>query len=209
MVVIVVAAIIAGAYLLGMKSGADLVRNGLIANYPTIKNVVQGTQIEVDSVTDLLLLRSENEDLFALLKGEITSDTLQVSIPYYGRYGVSLGGAFRALKGEDGVVEVWTPAITLRYCELKFDGLLVNGKSVSSLNAGVKKKLYEFLIPKLAKNKGNVKAAKLATTKALMFCFIPYKFDLRVYIDSQLQDLPIVPGVNQSVDDAIKQAVGK
>lgn len=207
--VVLAVALLAGTFFIGLKSGADLVRNGLVANYPTIKNVVQGTQVEIDGQTQVTITKAENPELIKALGVEEEGDTVQLSLPYYGRYGVSIGGAFRALKNEDGEVEVWTPAIALRYCELKFDALMVNGKPVSVVDAAAKKQLYALFIPLLSKNKENVKAARLATTKALMFYFIPYQLKLNVYIDSQLQDLPLVPGVNQSVDEAIKQAIGK
>lgn len=214
LLVVVAAVLLAGAYFFGMKSGADLVRNGLIANYPTVKNVVQGTSIEVDSVASVTLAKAENEELFQLLGGDAKADTLNFSIPYYGRYGVPSVGPFRVLKNGDGEVEVWMPPAKMQYCELKFDGMFINGKPATAVvrdenTVELKRKLYDFLIPVLNKNKGNLKAAKLSATKALMFYFIPYKFDLKVYIDNDIQDLPVVPGVNQSVDEAIKKAIGK
>ncbi len=215
LVVIVVAAIVAGAYFLGMKSGADLVRNGLLANYPTVKNVVQSANVEFDTTVSVTLTSAENAEIFNLLKGANKTDSLQISIPYYGRYGIDLSVRnFRVFKNDEGAVEVWLPAVVMRYCELKFDGLVINGSSAGTLFKGdnaaeIRKKLYELLLPVLQKNKTHVKAAKVAENKALMFYFMPYKWDLKVYIDNELQNLPLVPGVNQSVDDAIKQAVGK
>lgn len=215
LVVIVVAAIVAGAYFFGMKSGADLVRNGLLANYPTVKNVVQSANVEFDTTVSVTLTTAENAEIFNLLKGTNKADSLQISIPYYGRYGIDLSVRnFRVFKNDEGAVEVWLPAVVMRYCELKFDGLVINGSSAATLFKGdnaaeIRKKLYELLLPVLQKNKAHVKAAKVAENKALMFYFMPYKWDLKVYIDNELQNLPLVPGVNQSVDDAIKQAVGK
>jgi len=102
----------------------------------------------------------------------------------------------------------------LRYCELKFDGFVVNGKTgtpiLKSDNAAdVRKKLYEYLIPVIEKDKTSQKAARQTVTKTLMFYFMPSKLDLKVYIDLAEQPLPKVPGVNQSVDDAINEAIGK
>lgn len=215
LVVIVFAALLAGVYFVGVKSGADLVRNGLLANYPTVKNVVQSANVEFDTTVTATLTATENAALFNYLKGTAKGDSLEVSIPYYGRYGIDLSVRnFRVFKNDEGAVEVWLPAVVMRYCELKFDGLIINGGAASAALKGdnaaaIRKELYTWLIPLLQKSKPQVKAAKLAETKAMMYYFMPYKFDLKLYIDGEMQNLPLVPGVNQSVDDAIKQAVGK
>lgn len=214
-IVVLVIAAIAGAGFYGFKYGVDLVRKGLVANYPTVKNIVNGAATEVDSTANITLTKAEDEVLFNYLKGDSKNDTIQFSIPYYGRYAVDLSFRnFRIFKNEDGAVEVWLPACMLRYCELKFDGLVVNGKSGIAIfktdeSAAVRKKMYEYLIPAIEKNKANQKMARLTVTKALMFYFMPYKLDLKLYIANELQPLPLVPGVNQSVDDAIKEAIGK
>ena len=215
LVVLLVIAAIAGAGFLGLKYGVGLMQNGLVANYPTIKNIVNGAATEFDSTAVVTLSKAEDEILFNYLKGDSKSDTLQFSIPYYGRYAVDLSFRnFRVFRNDEGAVEVWLPACMLRYCELKFGGLLVNGKPMSAIfksdnAADVRKKLYTCLIPVIEKNKANQKAARLTVTKALMFYFMPYKLDLKVYIDLVEQPLPIVPGVNQTVDEAIKEAFGK
>jgi len=214
-IAILIIAAIGGSAFLGIKYGVDLIRNGLIANYPTLKNVVHGATTELDSVASITLTRTDNEELFSQLKGDSKSDTIHFSIPYYGRYGVDLSVRnFRVFKNDDGAVEVWLPAVVLRYCELKFDGLKINKKSGAVLlqgasNVAVRKNLYTYLIPLLEKNKANQKTAKITTTKAMMFYFMPYKLDLKLYIGDEFQDLPLVPGVNQSVDEAIREAIGK
>jgi len=206
--IFVVVAIVA-AYFFGMKKGANLVRYGLLANYPTTKNVVQSADIEIDSVLSFALTIENDSLLFNSLKNDLKTDKLQISIPYYGRYGVDLSVRnFRVFENEDAEVEVWLPDVTLRYCELKFDNMIVNGK-VEEKNAASHKKMYEYLIPLLEKNKAGRKAAKMSTAKALMYYFMPYKFGLKLYIGNELQTLPLVPGVNQSVDDAIKEIIGK
>ena len=213
LIVVLVIAAIAGAGFYGLKYGTDLVRNGIVANYPTIKNVVHGAVTEFDSTAHIILTKSANEELFNYLKGDLKTDTIQFSMPYYGRYGVDLSVRnFRVFKNDDGAIEVWVPGVMLRYCELKFDGLVVNGKVASTLlqsanSLAIRKKLYEYMIPVLEKNKANLKAAKTTTTKAMMFYIMPYKMDLKLYIGEELQTLPNVPGVNQSVEDAIKEAV--
>ena len=215
LLVIAFLVVAAGACFMGIKYGADLVRNGIVSNYPTIKNVVHGSYIEVDSSVSVVLTKADDEELFNSLKQFSKVDTILFSVPYYGRYGVDLSVRnFRVFKNDEGAVEVWLPAVTMRYCELKFEGLSINGTSANLLVQSadvfkIRKKLYAFLIPILEKNKTHQKAARLAVTKAMMFYFLPYKLNLKVYIDNNEQPLPLVPGVNQSVDDAVRQAVGK
>jgi hypothetical protein len=212
LIAVLVLAAIAGAGFFGLKYGVGLMQNGLVANYPTVKNIVNGAATEVDSIAVINLTKADDEALFNYIKGDSKSDTVQFSIPYYGRYAVDLSFRnFRVFRNDDGAVEVWLPACMLRYCELKFDGLVVNEKPSAAVfkseNASdIRKKLYAYLIPVIEKHKANQKAARLTVTKALMFYFMPYKLDLKVYIANNQQQLPIVPGVNQTVDEAIKEA---
>ncbi len=212
LLVVLVMAAIAGAGFFGLKYGVGLMQNGLVANYPTVKNIVHGAATEFDSTATITLTKADDEALFDYLKGDLKSDTLQFSIPYYGRYAVDLSFRnFRVFKNEEEAVEVWLPACVLRYCELKFDGLVVNGKPSAALfksdsGTDIRTKLYAYLIPVIENNKANQKAGKLAATKALMLYFMPYKLDLKVYIANQQQTLPVVPGANQTVDEAIKEA---
>lgn len=208
LVLLVVVAIVA-TYFIGYKAGADVVRNGLLANYPTVKNVVQSGDIETDSTLTFTLTAQDDSALFGLLGNSQSSDSIQVSIPYYGRYGIDLAiRHFRFFINDDKDVEMWLPGVTLRYCELKFDQLLINGKPAVAANSpNMHKTMYVYLIPLLGKNRKAQKAAKLAVTKALMYYFMPYKFGLRLYIDKEYQDLPMVPGANLTVEEAAKKGL--
>ena len=201
--------------LFSFLKGVDKMRDGLVANYPTVKNILQGATTEFfDSTLVTSITKTDNEALFNLLKGDLKADTLQLSIPYYGRYGIDLSiRNFRVFRKKK-TVEVWLPDSKLLYCELKFEGMMVNGKTaVTAINGNdyalLKKEMYEVLIPVLDKNKSNKKAAKKTVAKALMFYFMPYRLDLKLYIDNELQTLPQVPGVNETVDEAIHQMLTK
>lgn len=207
--------IIGSVALVSFIKGVDKVRDGLIANYPTVKNIVQGATTEVyDSLLVTTVTKANNEELYNLLKGDSKSDTIELTIPYYCRYGVDLSVSnFRVFRDKK-TVEVWLPAIKLIYCELKFERMMVDGNSGLQLLQGdnypaLKNKMYETLIPQLEKNKPNLKAAKTTVAKAVMFYFMPYQFDLKLYIDNVQQTLPDVPGVNQTVDQAINKLLGK
>lgn len=199
---------------LSYLKGIDKVRSGLVANYPTVKNLVQGTAAEFDSVVTVSVTKPADETLFNLLKGDSKSDTVRLSVPYYGRYGIDLSVRSFRLFRDGQTAEVWLPPVHLLYCELKFDRISLNGKPgtwllKSDSAAAIKKRLNEKLFPVIENDKANQKATRAAIVKTLMFYFMPYKFDLKVYIDSEQQTLPKVPGINQSVDEAIRQMIGK
>lgn len=213
LVIILIAILTTAGVVIGFIKGADKVRNGLVANFPTVKNLVQGTTVEFDSVISVSLTKTDDETLFNLLNTDSKTDSVSFSIPYYARYGVDLTVRnFRLFRNEE-TVEVWLPDTKLQYCELKFDRMILNGKATTIFKADnssvARSKLYEYLIPVLGKNKINRKISKTATVKTLMYYFMPYKFDLKVYIAEEQQTLPMVPGVNQTVDEAINQMLGK
>ncbi len=202
------------AAVIGFYKGADKVRDGLIANYPTVKNLVQGASVEVDSVSVITLTKQDNSELFNLLNTTSGNDTLVISIPYYGRYGIDLSVRnFRVFRDGE-TVQVWMPATRLLYCELKFDQMLLDAIPSGTLfqkgnSTLLKQKMYAYFIPLLERNKSNQKAAKVAVAKSMMYYFMPYKFDLQLYINEEQQQLPVVPGINQTVDEAVNQMVGK
>lgn len=200
--IIVVLALCGGAFFYGLNK----VRNGLSANYPTIKSVVRGARIEVDSTLILSITKGEQPELVAALKSISDADSLSISVPYYGRYEIDMFSHFYRILPEGNSVEMYLPGPQLSYCELHIDNLVVNGKVYSGENLqAVRKALYDVALPKLAKHKANLKAARLSASKALVFYFVPYKLDLTLYIENQLQELPLVPGVNKDVDEYIKE----
>ncbi|MCW5908769.1 MAG: DUF4230 domain-containing protein [Chitinophagales bacterium] len=211
---LLVLALIAAAYFIGMKTGANLVRKGLIDNYPTIKNIVHSAVTEVDTVVNFTLKKSDSETLFGYL-GEKNSDSVLVSIPYYGRYGIDLAVRnFRIFERERNEVEVSLPAVRLLYCNFKFEQLLLNGKPATGLfgtenSQTIKNQLYELLHPVLEKNKEHQQVAKAAIAKALMFYFMPYKFSLSLYINELNVPLPQVPGINKDIDATLREMAGQ
>lgn len=209
-IVVLVIAATAAAFFIGMKKGANLVRAGLVANYPTIKNVVQSADIEIDSSISFSLTPQDDSALFAMLKSNSKNDSLRFAIPYYGRFGVDLSFRnFRIFENDGSEVEVWLPSATVRFLALKFNHISMNGKFVET-TATQQKQIFEYVLYSIfEKNKMHLPQARRNVAKALMFYFMPYKFSLKLYIDNEQQTLPVVPGVNQTVEDAIKEMVGK
>lgn len=186
--------------------GLNKVRNGLSANYPTIKSLVRGARIEVDSALVMSFTKEEQPALAAALNSISNADSFTISVPYYGRYEIDMYAHFYRILPEGNSVEMYLPAPHLSYCELHLENLVVNAKGYSGENfQAVRKALYEVALPKLSKHRANLKAAGLSASKALVFYFVPYKLDLTLYIENQLQELPLVPGVNKDVDEYIKE----
>ncbi|MBK8659015.1 MAG: hypothetical protein IPN22_09135 [Bacteroidetes bacterium] len=186
--------------------GLNKVRDGLVANYPTIKYVVNGALTDIDSSITFVVTKAEAPALLEAVKSYTISDSLELTVPYYGRYGVDLSVRNYRVFRDGQTIEVWLPASTLIYSELKFDKIQMNGKGYAGDNFfTVKNELYKYLLPVLQKHKSHQAKARKNVAKALMFYFIPYKFDLKFFIENQLQTLPVLPGVNKDVDEYIKE----
>ena len=166
LLVIFVLILIAVGGAVGFYAGANKVRDGLVANYPTLKYFVEGAFYEKDSTVTLTVTKADQPDLFALLGVAPPAESAEISIPYYGRYGIDLAARnFRLFKTDNSSVEISLPPVRLLYCELKFDRMSLNGQSATALfktdNAAViKSKLYEWLIPVLEKEKSAQKQTK-------------------------------------------------
>ena len=210
-ILFVVVAVIIGvaAYFIGMMKGANLVRNGLLQNYPTVYNVIAGSQVEVDTTIEFVINKGDSEGLTTLLKADGKADSFRVVVPYYGRYGINLS-RYRRVVPDGNLVEIALPEIKMYYCEIKFDQVTVNGLPLTAKfnganYAAIRSAFYTELLPVLSKDKGNKEKAKQAVIKSLAYYILPYKFDLRIYIDNELQTIPVIPGANKDVDEFIKE----
>lgn len=202
----------AGAFYAGTKYVLGKVKQGAIDNYPTFKNIVQSADIEVDTLIVLNITPDDDRALYNLLNNGPANLPVEVTIPYYGRYGIDLSVRhYRIFVNDDGELEIWLPAVSQKYCEVKFEGILVNGKPANLYGKPdvmqARKAVYNYLLPELSKHRQHKKDAALSVTKALMYYIIPMQYQLKLYINSQQQQLPLLPGVNQSIDDAIKSSL--
>jgi hypothetical protein len=199
----------AAAFYAGVIYVTGKVKQGVIDNYPTFKNIVQSADIEADTLITLDVSEESDKVLYDLLNTEHAEGPLTVTIPYYSRYGMDLSVRhYRIHINEQGELEVWLPVIVPKYCEVKFDRVLVNGKPANIYGSAkaieTRAAVYNFLLPELAKHRQHKKDAALSITKALMYYVIPMQHKLKLYIDKQEQQLPLLPGVNQSIDDAVR-----
>ena len=202
----------AGAFYAGTNYVLGKVKQGAIDNYPTFKNIVQSADIEVDTLIVLTITPDDDRALYNLLNNGPANLPIEVTIPYYGRYGIDLSVRhYRIFVNDDGELEVWLPAVSQKYCEVKFEGILVNGRPANMYTepdvVQARKAVYNYLLPELSKHRQHKKDAALSVTKALMYYIIPMQYQLKLYINSQQQQLPLLPGVNQSIDDAIKSSL--
>ena len=201
--------IAAAAFFAGKYSGANLVRDGLVANYPLFKNIVSNTVTEKDSTLSLNVLYKDQNDLFALL-GLKESDSLLLHIPYHAIYGQDLNSKYFRVSQTKNLIEVYLPKSYVRTYYINFHRVSANGKNIdknSSENA--KKLLNEMVIIPLNKDRAVVKAANTKIAEAVMWLFVPYKFELKMFFDNQTFPLPEVVGLNKDVDAFIKENIGK
>lgn len=210
-IVLLVLVTAAAAFYTGVRYVTGKVKQGVIDNYPTFKNIVQSADIEVDTLITLEVSAESDKALYDLLNTAHAEGPLTVTIPYYSRFGIDLSVRhYRIHINDEGELEVWLPVIAPKYCEVKFDRILINGKPgniYSSTNViETRTAIYNYLLPELAKHRQHKKDAALSITKALMYYVIPMQHKLKLYIDKQEQQLPLLPGVNQSIDDAVRSA---
>lgn len=210
LILLLVAIVIAGASYFALMKGVNMMRDGLVANYPVVKYVVAGALVEVDSTLNATISKTEYPDLYNALCNGCKQEQLQISAPYYARYEIGMNTRYFRIIRDKNTVEVWLPEPTLAYCELKFDQMKVNGTSPNIQNFPVFRKImYEHFLATITKHKANMAAARKNVAKALIFYFVPYKLDLKLYIGNQLQTLPEVPGVTKDIDSYIKENFGQ
>lgn len=198
------------AFYVGAKYGANLVRNGLVANHPTMKNLTSGSFYEADTAIALTIDQLNQPELFNLLAGSSKSDTILLTVPYYARYGVDLNTRYFRVVRDKETVEVSLPAVRPLYIDIRYGGVLANGVPVldnlpGKLNSTYTRLLYPLVEMQLQKHRQHKKAAEQKLTQAVMYYFMPYQLDLLLYIDNQRIELPLLPGVNQDVDEYLKE----
>lgn len=207
-VLVVVAALV--AFYTGANYGADKMRDGLVANHPTMKNLTAGSFFEADTLISLTIDKVNQPELHSLLFPQIKSDTIQLSVPYYARYGVDLNTRYFRVVRDKNTVEVSLPAVRPLYVELRYGRVYASGVPVMDFLPGKQfsaftTALYPLVEAQLQKHRQHKKDAELKLTKAVMYYFMPYQLDLLLYIDNQRKELPLLPGVNQDVDEYLKE----
>lgn len=202
-VLLVVVASITGFYI-----GTNIVRDGLVANYPTIKNLVNRSYVEVDTVLTIPISAEETPALFenSLVK-KTDSPTLAVRV--LAKYGTNLDTHFYKINKKGNEIEAMLPNVwVLEYTVLNYT---FSAKTVdfSTLNSAANKDMRSLLPLKLEKFKSFHLAAKNKIATALMFYFMPYKFDLKLFFSNQQLPLPVVVGLNKDIQSHINEQVGK
>lgn len=202
-VLLVVVASITGFYI-----GTNIVRDGLVANYPTIKNLVNRSYVEVDTVLTIPISAEETPALFenSLVK-KTDSPTLAVRV--LAKYGTNLDTHFYKINKKGNEIEAMLPNTwVLDYTVLNYT-FSAKKLDFSTLNTAANKDMHSLLPLKLEKFKSFHLAAKNKIATALMFYFIPYKFELKVFFSNQQLPLPVVVGLNKDVNEYIGEQVGK
>ena len=213
LLIAVVTLVVTAAFFYGKYSGANLVRDGLVANYPLFKNIVSNTNLEKDSSISLKANYAEHQVTFELFNLK-ESDTLNFQIPYHAVYGMDLNSKYFRVSHQGNLIEVYLPKSYVRTYAIDYERVLMNGLSakekVSSEKYSVlKSNLNEMILLPLNKDKSAIKSANTKIAEAVMWLFIPYKFELKMYFDNQNFELPSVVGLNEDVDKYLKENFAK
>jgi hypothetical protein len=184
----------------------------LVANYPTIKNLINRTYIEMDSTISIPIYKGlkSNQDevsiLDALLESE-NKDTLFAIVHFRAKFGVDVDSHFFKINRDGDNLEILLPPSHVLSYAYDNHSLLRTKNDMEDIA------LYhivdEQLLIQLEKIKYKKNEAKKLITEALMFYFIPYKFNIKMYFDNQEFPLPQVPGLNKDVKEYIEEQVGK
>ena len=213
LLLLLVIALGVGSFFYGKYTGAELVRNGLSANFPITKQLFTGALTEVDSTLQLTVNRQDYPALFDATK--TIGDTAKLVIAYHARYGIDLYVRFYKFQRDGNTLEAYMPKVRLFDNYNKLDEFSINSKTLCQFNfdeAGrktLRTALNEVTNYYLEKDKIHINKASRRLTEVIMYYFMPYKFDLKIYYDNVEYPLPSVPGITQSVEEYVKQQVGK
>ncbi len=201
--------ITAAAFFFGKYSGANLVRDGIVANYPLFKSLVSNSVVEKDSTISLSANYTDHKTLFSLLNLR-ESDTINFQIPYHAIYGMDLNSKYFRVSKTRNQIEVYLPNPYVRSLDINFEGVLINGKTTNEKlslenNNMLKRDLTEIILLPLSKDKSAIKSANTKITEAVIWLFVPYKFELKMYFDNQNFDLPEIVGLNKDVEKYLKE----
>jgi hypothetical protein len=165
--------------------------------------------IEKDSVVTFYLVNEKHADFFALLKHP-TTDTIWMSVPYHAVYGASLDAKFYKIGQEGNQLEAYMPKPYMRSVIVGFDGVTANGKNLldtygRAIYDQSKTMIHEMMAKPLNKDKVALEKARRNIAERVMWIFIPYKYDLKIYFDNQQYELPEIVGLNKDVDKFLKE----
>lgn len=192
----------------GFYFGSKIVRDGLVANYPTIKNLVNRSFVEVDTSLTFPITAEETPALFALSSVSKT-DSPTLTVRVIAKYGTNLDSHFYKINKNGNEIEAMLPKTwVIEYKVVSYTST-IKGVSEKELQSSANKELAILLPIKLEHMKAFQTEAKSKIATALMFYFMPYHFDLKVYFDNQELKLPIVVGLNKKIEEYIGEQVGK
>lgn len=203
LVLLVLAIVVAGAVgYFSLMKGVDLVKQGLVDNYPLAKHLIHHTRVRTDTVIELTV---SSKDIPGL---NLSDSAATLRIPYRAEYGIDLSVRNYKLFRDGKEVECMLPPIRCLFHSVYTKDVLLNGQAPDAPTKALLQPWMEAQLESLLiRDKRMVAEARLEITKGLMYLFIPYGFGLRLYIDNTRMELPLLPGINQKVDDYLNQLV--
>lgn len=213
--VLLVLAVGAGLFFGGLFTGANKVRGGLIKNYPLFKSIVSSATVEVDSVFECEVVKTNQPAFHELLSKYTKGDSIKVRVTYHAVYGTNLSTRhFILTLKEKEEVDIMLPKPYPYNIELKLQSLQVNGVipgiCINSEEYGkVQRFLLEEMSVPLSKAELHLEKARRNTAEVVMWYLMPYKYKVNLYFDGRNYVLPEVPGINKDVDEYMKEVILK
>ncbi|MCS6819920.1 MAG: hypothetical protein RMJ53_05180 [Chitinophagales bacterium] len=209
--IVLIVLVLGATFLAGMFYGANKVRNGLLANYPLFKKIISYSKTEVDSLITLSVSKKEHPGLALLFDDK--DEQIMLTVPYHATYGMDLEAKNFKTDKKGDLVELMLPGVYLMNYSVAFDKILVNGKptwkifSDAATFDAVKPHINEIVRMPLEKNKAHLNEAKKNIAITAMWYLMPYRYNLRIFFNSQEFNLPVVPGINKSVEEYLKEQI--
>lgn len=194
----------------GVFAGGEMVRRGLVKNYPLFMNTVSQATITADSVYETVIDNSTNPPLHDLMMSISNAEVTRLRVHYHAVYGCDLSAKNYKFNRSGNTLEVLLPKPYVYHLEIKAEQITVNDRPIATTFdklGPLKRLLAEEMSVPLSKTENHLQAARTKITTSLMWLLLPYGFNLNISFDGRNTPLPKVPGLNQDVDEYLKEKV--
>lgn len=183
------------AYLLGRKSQSVTIEN-IATNTTIIKQISELSTLEVQGNASIKSTNVQNDGtLTDNLKKMFMENTINITVPYIGKYGVNLEKQQIRIEEKNKKVIISLPMPALLSYEIKMN------KIFSSSNQGwlqadnneyfskLEQKLYEQSRSQLEKNNTYIEQSKKKIVETLQDYYKPTGYEVEIYFDNEKYNL--------------------
>jgi len=166
LVVLVLGLVSIAFYYLGKKSGVQT-QTDMVQNVALIKEIAELGALEVSGTTSIKVSnKMESSGVMNRVKNYLSESTLQLTIPFDAKYGVTMTNQSVTIIEKDSIVIIDLPAVKMLSLQLRLDKM--NGISKTGVFStasfddylGAQKRLYEDAEKSLANNPSYIKLAE-------------------------------------------------